>query len=347
MRFGVCSDVGKVREINEDGYLISKPVFAVADGMGGHSAGEVASAIALQTIKKSLHKLPKEEDIPNLLVKSIQEANAAVFQRSTTEVEQRGMGTTLTVATLLKDKFYIGHIGDSRAYLLRDGKLAQLTEDHSLVAQMVKEGMLSPQEAELHPQRSVLTRALGTEPSVQIDISTSEIRPRDKILLCTDGLTAMLSDSEIERLLNESAHPRLICQKLIDAANEQGGTDNITVVLLEIPEQVAPKQRARWWRYFLPALCGLVIFSVVGFAGASRYMNKSYYIGIYHGRIALYRGLPYSVAGYKLASLKRETSILESRLPPYYRDRLKSGIIVKDVNEAEKVLKDIPSLAEE
>ncbi len=246
MRSGVVSDIGKIRKTNEDGYLINKPVYAVADGMGGHSAGEVASAIALETIKKSLKKLPAEEEIPQLLAESIQEANAAVFHRSTTEAEQRGMGTTLTVAVFLKDKFYIGHIGDSRAYLLRDDKLVQLTEDHSLVAQMVKEGAISPQQAEIHPQRSVLTRALGTEPSVQIDISASEIEPRDRILLCTDGLTAMLSDPEIKELLSEPAGPQSICKDLVDSANDRGGSDNTTVIVLEIDKYITTE--ASWWR---------------------------------------------------------------------------------------------------
>lgn len=256
MRVGVASDVGRQRKINEDGYLIKEPVFAVADGMGGHSAGEVASAVALQTIEKQLQKIPEEQEIPDFLARSIQEANAAIFQKSTTEMEQRGMGTTLTVALLLKDRVYIGHIGDSRAYLLREDKLSQLTEDHSLVAQMVKEGMLSPQEAEIHPQRSVLTRALGVEPSAQIDICVSQIKPKDKILLCTDGLTAMLSDVEIEEILNTPRDPQSICKTLVDAANEHGGADNITAVLLEINE--APvKKGLPWWKRFVPFLATL------------------------------------------------------------------------------------------
>ncbi len=254
MRSGVVSDIGKQRKTNEDGYLISNPIFAVADGMGGHSAGEVASTIALQTIKRSLRKIPKEEAIPELLVKSIQGANIAVFQKSTAQVEQRGMGTTLTVALLLEDKLYLGHIGDSRAYLLRDGKLVQLTEDHSLVGQMVKEGVLSAKEAKMHPQRSILIRALGIEPKVQIDISVSEIKPKDKILLCTDGLTVMLSDPEIEKLLNEPEEPQSICQKLIDAANGHGGEDNITVILLEIDNPLIQKGKATWWRRFFPVI---------------------------------------------------------------------------------------------
>lgn len=251
MRFGVVSDIGRQRETNEDGYLVREPVFAVADGMGGHSAGEVASAIALATIKESLRAIPQEEAIPDLLIKSIEKANAVVFEKSSIEAEQRGMGTTLTVAVSLKHNFYIGHIGDSRAYLFRDGKLTQLTEDHSLVAELVKEGVLSPTEAEVHPQRSVLTRALGIEPSVQIDVSVTDVKPHDKILLATDGLTAMLSNSEIAELLGPQQDPQRTCQKLVDVANEHGGADNITVVLLEVDQQSVQEPKAPWWKRIL------------------------------------------------------------------------------------------------
>jgi len=248
MRFAVASDVGKHRQINEDSYLVDEPIFAVADGMGGHSAGEIASAVALQAVRKKLRKLDEEKGIPELLIQSIREANTAVFQKSSQKAEQRGMGTTLTVAVLCEDTCYIGHIGDSRAYLLRDKKLSQITEDHSLVAEMVKEGVLSPGEAEAHPQRSVLTRAVGIEPSVQIDTSTSKIQPKDRILLCTDGLTAMLSDAEIVQILNQPEEPKLICAKLIDMANQHGGTDNTTVILLDIDSLPAGKCRKSWWR---------------------------------------------------------------------------------------------------
>lgn len=248
MRVGVASDVGKRREKNEDGYLVSDPVFAVADGMGGHSAGEIASAIALQTFKNSFRPIPSPKTVSDKLAESIQKANETVFQQSATETEQRGMGTTLTIAVLLENKFHFGHIGDSRAYLLRDSSLSQITEDHSLVAEMVKKGVLSPEQAEIHPQRSVLTRALGIEQAVQIDTSSLEIKPKDKILLCTDGLTSMVDDPEIERILNEPDDPQTICQNLVEAANEKGGHDNITALIIEVDDIPDQKSKLPWWK---------------------------------------------------------------------------------------------------
>ena len=258
MRVGVVSDVGKRRATNEDGYLVKNPVFAVADGMGGHSAGEVASAIALKTVKSNLRKIPDPEAMPELLVRSIEDANTAIFQKSEAKAEQRGMGTTLTVAVLIRKQFFFGHIGDSRAYLLREGKLSQLTEDHSYVSELVKEGMLSPQEAEVHPQRSVLTRALGVERKVQIDISSLEIMLRDKILLCTDGLTAMLGDPEIEEMLNNPDDPQIICQRLVDTANQRGGDDNITVILIEMDQTSNQSKKIPRWKRLLFGLLGPV-----------------------------------------------------------------------------------------
>ncbi len=258
MRVGVVSDVGKRRATNEDGYLVKNTVFAVADGMGGHSAGEVASAIALKTVKNNLRKIPDPEAIPELLTKSIEDANTAVFKKSEAKVEQRGMGTTLTIAVLSGKQFFFGHVGDSRAYLLRESKLSQLTEDHSYVAEMVKEGALSPQEAEVHPQRSVLTRALGVERKVQIDTSSLEIMLRDKILFCTDGLTAMLGNQDIEELLNNPDDPQVICQRLVDTANKRGGDDNITVILIEIDKTSNRSKKIPWWKRLLFGLLGPV-----------------------------------------------------------------------------------------
>lgn len=238
LRYAALTDVGRVRATNEDGYLATGKFFAIADGMGGHQAGEVASTIALKSLEKSLKELPclpasrlSRMNLEKCIKTSIRRANLAIMEEA--HSGRSGMGTTLTVVVPWRNRIHIGHVGDSRAYLLRDGKLQRLTEDHSLVAQMVRDGRLNPWEAEIHPLRSVLTRALGT-PSVEIDLSSIELRLKDKILLCTDGLTSMLKEKEIKEMLSENLDPQTICQKLVEAANDRGGIDNVTVILIEI-----------------------------------------------------------------------------------------------------------------
>ncbi|MEW6189303.1 MAG: Stp1/IreP family PP2C-type Ser/Thr phosphatase [Actinomycetota bacterium] len=232
LRYAALTDAGRVREINEDGYLATGRVFAVADGMGGHQAGEIASTIALKSLEKSLKELPSRMNMQKRIKTSIHRANLAIMEEAG-EPGRSGMGTTLTVVVPTRNRIHIGHVGDSRAYLFRDGKLQRLTEDHSLVAQMVRDGRLNPSEAEIHPLRSVLTRALGT-PSVEIDLFSTESRLKDKILLCTDGLTSMLKEKEIGEILSENLNPQTLCQKLVEAANDRGGIDNVTVILIEI-----------------------------------------------------------------------------------------------------------------
>ncbi len=248
MRVGVLSDIGKRREKNEDGYLVEGSVFAVADGMGGHTSGEIASATALGTIRQNLSQIPDARHMPQWLTHSIQEANTAVYQQSETEVKNTGMGTTLTLSVLLDNQLFVGHVGDSRAYSLRDKGLKQITEDHTWVAEMVKKGALSAEEAETHPQRSILTRALGIGEAVPVDIASSQVKQGDKILLCTDGLTSMLGDEQVEEIMNEPSNPQSICQKLVDAANQEGGYDNITVIVIEIEDLPESGTKSPWWK---------------------------------------------------------------------------------------------------
>ncbi|MDO8886813.1 Stp1/IreP family PP2C-type Ser/Thr phosphatase [Candidatus Oleimmundimicrobium sp.] len=230
MKYGTRTDIGKIREINEDAYIANGTIFAVADGMGGHNAGEIASSLALKTLAKNIFL---EKELKKNLFSSIKKANKAVYLESLSSPKKRGMGTTLTVFVPKNDKAYIGHIGDSRIYLLRNLELMQSTEDHSLVAQMIKEGRLTTKEARFHPLRNVITRALGDKTIVQPDVSTLTIKPGDKILLATDGLTSMLTDAEIQKILIQNLEPQNLCDLLIEEANKKGGFDNITVVLAE------------------------------------------------------------------------------------------------------------------
>jgi protein phosphatase len=219
------TDPGRRRRRNEDSYVIDPPLFAVADGMGGAQAGEVASKLAAGAVKE------RGADIESL----VQEANRRVHQRSLEDPNTTGMGTTLTVAAVEDGVVSIGHVGDSRAYLVRDGNLEQLTEDHSLVGELMRTGRLSAEEAETHPQRSMITRALGTDPNVDVDIFSVDPRDGDLFLLCSDGLTSMVDDREILRLVGEKRGDLDdLVKALIKAANKGGGEDNITVIAFEI-----------------------------------------------------------------------------------------------------------------
>jgi serine/threonine protein phosphatase PrpC len=234
------SDVGRQREANEDNLVIASPVFAVADGMGGARAGEVASRMAAD----AFGRLARDGTPEQRLTLVAKRANRQIFDLAQRDESHRGMGTTLTAAMLAAGAVSIGHVGDSRAYRLRDGVLEQLTQDHSLVAELERSGQLSPEAAEHHPQRSIITRALGPEPDVEVDTHTHPARAGDVYLLCSDGLTGMLSDDEVAGLLGGAASLDDAARSLIRAANQRGGKDNITVVLFRVEDDGEPEDEA-------------------------------------------------------------------------------------------------------
>jgi len=242
-RSAVVSDTGRRRRRNEDQYVCEPPLFAVADGMGGAQAGEVASSLAAAVLNEATPDGGVVEGGEKRLAALIQEANRRVFERSSEDESTSGMGTTMTVALVDGDTIAFGHVGDSRAYRVRDGALEQLTDDHSLVGELVRSGRLSPEEAESHPQRSVITRALGTEPEVDVDTFTIEAEPDDLYLICSDGLTDMVSPRDLQPLLVEHADDLdAAARALIDAANSGGGEDNITVVLFQMGGRRDPNE---------------------------------------------------------------------------------------------------------
>jgi serine/threonine protein phosphatase PrpC len=228
------TDPGRKRRGNEDAFVWQPPLFAIADGMGGAQAGEVASALAAEALKEGGALGTGERRVVEL----IQEANRRVHDRASTDASTSGMGTTITVAVVEDDgTVTFGHVGDSRAYLLRGDSLEQLTDDHSLVAELVRRGELSPAEAEVHPQRSVITRALGTEPDIDVDAFSIDAKPGDIFLICSDGLSDMLDRTTIESIVREHRDDLEAASKsLVHAANRAGGEDNITAVLFEVAE---------------------------------------------------------------------------------------------------------------
>jgi len=227
------SHPGRKRRHNEDAWVCAPPLFAVADGMGGARGGEIASRVAATALGEEVNGSGEER-----VIALIQEANRQVFERANEDSDASGMGTTMTVALVEDGMIAIGHVGDSRAYLIRNGKLEQLTQDHSLVAELVRSGRLSPEEAETHPQRSVITRALGTDPDVDVDSFSIEGKPGDVFLICSDGLTSMVDDQAIlEAVERHRSDLDEAAKELVAAANRSGGEDNITVVFFEIAEE--------------------------------------------------------------------------------------------------------------
>jgi len=323
------TDAGRQRHANEDAYYARAPVFAVADGMGGAQAGEVASKIAADAFEERTDDGSPEQQ----LARVAREANRRIFDLSQEDSSRSGMGTTLTGVLVSGDEVSIVHVGDSRAYLYRDGELRQLTRDHSLVEELRRQGRLTTEEAEEHPQRSIITRALGPERNVELDVHTHQARSGDLYLLCSDGLTSMVREERMREIVEDSGSLRAAAERLVAEANEMGGRDNITVVMfrlgddeqdpegaLSVEETVVgmptpleadtgevataappPPPRAKRRRRrvtFKRLIVILLVLSVLaGLAiGAAAGLRQVYFVGQDdHGLVTLYRGVPYEL----------------------------------------------------
>jgi protein phosphatase len=241
LKFAAGTDKGLLREINEDSFMIihgcsSSPyVFILADGMGGHNCGEIASRMTVDCVSESISNNSIRFDDANMreeLCRVVEQANRAVYEKARDNNEFAGMGTTLTMAVIGSTELIAAHVGDSRLYMIREGEMQQLTQDHSYIGELLRSGSLTREEAENHPHRNVITRAVGSSPDIDVDIISQEIRKNDIFILCTDGLTNMVSDDEICGIVKEN-EPEAACTKLIEAANRQGGDDNITVIVIK------------------------------------------------------------------------------------------------------------------
>ncbi|MBW6463268.1 MAG: Stp1/IreP family PP2C-type Ser/Thr phosphatase [Firmicutes bacterium] len=240
MQVAGMTNQGLERARNEDNYFVSAEadiaLLAVADGMGGHRAGNIASALAIAAAEKiwlaiDRSNMPTVENARKLIETLLVEANSKIIDESESASERRGMGTTLTAGLLCSNRLTIGHVGDSRAYMINNGQISMITKDHSLLEQLIDTGQVKPEEADNHPQRHVLTRALGVSPDLAIDVTELEIEPGSALILCTDGLTNMVRDNEILAMYKENRDPETLAQALIELANSRGGFDNITVVI--------------------------------------------------------------------------------------------------------------------
>jgi protein phosphatase len=354
------SDTGRQRTANEDSLYARAPLFAVADGMGGAQAGEVASKIAAESFEPAV----RESQSPEAFLRGIAEqANERIHSLAQHDSTRSGMGTTLTAALVEGDEVSLAHVGDSRAYLWRDGELKMLTSDHSLVEELRRQGRISDEQAEDHPQRSIITRALGPEAQVEVDTLSFSARPDDVILLCSDGLTTMVKDDGIAKVLAETGSLDEAVRTLVEAANQAGGRDNITVVAFRLEEtdavvahdegatligpsaeeaglsaervraaaqrreqrgrELVKANRPSRWRTVAKVLAVLLVIAGVGVA-AYFGTRQVYFLGIDEGgRVTLYRGLPYDLPlGIELYSEVYSIPVQASSVPVDRREAL-------------------------
>lgn len=357
--FSTASHTGLVRRDNEDTALAQPPLFAVADGMGGAQAGEVASGMAVAALKE---RQPRSAEA---LADLVREINREIFAAATGDAGRAGMGTTLTAALVADDRIDFVHVGDSRAYRLRDGKLEQLSEDHSLVGEMVRQGELSASDALSHPQRSIITRALGAEDSVAVDSFSAELAPGDLFLLCSDGLYTMVPPAEVAAITGRGDDLATTAAALIEAANGAGGEDNVTVVLFS-PDGAAAagsmddtavidangastssnvsgadgagRAQPPWWRSWKAIAAAIAVLIVMLGAGSWYMTRQVYYLGVSDGQLSIYQGVPVDVGPLSLSTLYRQSDVAFDSLEPYEQDRVRKQEL-SSLATAEEMLK--------
>jgi PPM family protein phosphatase len=345
LRVGSSTDIGLVRERNDDSFLVKDRLFAVADGMGGHRGGDVASRMAVEALDRL--ELPDDGAL-DALVEEIKSANRSVLARGESEQSLQGMGTTLTAFLTDDGRAHVAHVGDSRAYLFRNGALQQLTEDHTLVQRMVREGRLSPEQAEHHPQRSIITRAIGVDDDLTVDPLTLPLLDGDRVLLCTDGLTGMVPEDRIQEILEREPDPQRAADLLVEEANRAGGEDNITVIVVHVedgdpssgraldgeevgparadasgspltavvpsasqpaPERADEAPRKPRRRRRVAWAIAIVVVLVAAWLGVRVYLSHQWYVGEANGQVAIYQGIPASVVGFDLSHVRVATAI--------------------------------------
>jgi PPM family protein phosphatase len=351
LRAGSATDVGRIRQNNEDSLLVSSPLFAVADGMGGHAAGEVASSIAVETLAERFHV----DHSANGLADAVRAANRAVWERAQADSHLRGMGTTITAVALVKDGddevLAVVNVGDSRAYRLQQGELEQLTEDHSLVEELLRSGRISSEEAQGHPQKHVLTRVLGVEPDVDVDCFRVLPTKGDRFLLASDGLFNEVDDATIASTLRRTAEPDEAARTLVDMAKTAGGSDNITVVVVDVTDDGdraakasaaiadedtpavvrALAQRAREVkRARRPSLrtvlfTSIVLLVVVGaIAAVGVFARGAYFVGFEDDEVVIFQGRPGGLLWFD-PTVEVRTGIAAVDVPPARVDAIRRG----------------------
>lgn len=335
--YGSRTEVGHVREHNEDSLTVLPPLFAVADGMGGHEAGEIASEITINT----LNDLAPESADAEALARAVVAANLNVIKAPSQGIGREGMGTTLTAAILEKERLIIAQVGDSRAYLLHNGSLQQITRDHSLMADMIEAGQLTEAEARVHPNRSVITRAIGSDPHMQPDLYELNVETGDRLLLCSDGVCGMIEDSEIASIMRQAPSAQACADQLIEAALHAGGFDNATAVVVDVEGFKAVREKKQRRKSKALAIgvvfCLLAALACAIFAGYM-YVNNSAYLIEQDGKVAVYRGLNEELFGMPLSSLEYTSGVEVDQLNPGVANRIKEGMQVGSLEEANNLI---------
>ena len=336
LMWGARSDVGCVRSHNEDSYLVQSPLFCVCDGMGGHAAGEVASSLAVETIAKTA---PNAAD-PALLAASVEAANAAIIEAAANGLGKSGMGCTATCAYIDGTTIAIAHVGDSRAYLLHEGTLIRVTRDHSYVEELVDAGEITADEARTHPNRSVITRALGSDPAMYADHFQLNIEEGDRLILCSDGLSSMVPDGDIETIAAQSSTAQICTDNLVDAALAAGGGDNVTVVVVDVVDDGRIKTLiSKRRRNLIIASVALVAALVLSGIVAAVSITRSVFLGVNSDdTVAIYTGVHADFLGIKLYHIEDTTSVKLSDLPDDTRNRLEEGIPQDSLEDARNTI---------
>lgn len=335
LSWGARTDIGLVRSHNEDSFLVQPQLFAVCDGMGGHAAGEVASSIAVQTIgaQAPIHA----DDI--LLGAAVEAANAAVIEGAATGKGKPGMGCTASCVLIENNKMAIAHVGDSRIYLLHHGTLVRLTHDHSYVEELVDAGEITADEARVHPSRSIITRALGSDPDMYADHFTLDVSVGDRLIVCSDGLSSMVEDSEIEAIAVSSVTPQSAADNLTSAALSAGGHDNITVIVVDVSDDGAIEAHRTMRKRLIRRLlifggCILAAMVAVGLV----FVNSSWYLANNEGTVGIYQGITGSFMGIPLSHLEETTSVQISDLPDATQQSLVGGLRMGSEEEAKRTV---------
>lgn len=348
------TDTGRVREANEDSYFAGTRVFCVADGLGGHLAGEVASQLAAKTIAE-LDSRPTEEAVTRL-GETVRKANRLVHDEARSDSTKSGMGTTMTAVVVDSSSAHLAHVGDSRCYLLRDGDVTLLTEDHTVVGRMVSDGLLTAEQATQHPQRSMLTRALGTAKHVDVDVTHASLHGGDRLLLCSDGLTAVVEPNELARLLSASDDLQQVVDSLIDLSLERGAPDNVTVVLLDIagtpsggarPGGNESKRRTPRRQPAVKRVMGIprraIIWALLialviagGIIGIRQWVDGSYFVSFNEDeQVSIYNGVPVDVPIFATKELlETYEDIPARRVREFQRPEIQQGVLFDSLDEA-------------
>ena len=333
--WGARSDVGLVREHNEDSFLLRTPLFAICDGMGGHAAGEVASSIAVNVIAD---KAPSTTDDVRLGA-AIEAANQEIIDAPAKGIGKPGMGSTASAILIEGNRMAVAHVGDSRIYLLHHGTLVRITHDHSYVEELVDSGQITADEARTHPSRSVVTRALGSDPDMYADHFSLEISDGDRIILCSDGLSGMVPDDEIESIAVSNVTPQKAADNLVSAALTYGGSDNVTVIVVDVLDDgIADKTRRHFTHGMIATFIAFICLFAATIAVFFLFISSEWYLGVNGSTVGVYRGIPTSIAGINMSTLVETTSIEIKDLPDAVQDSLAEGIRVKNESEAQNTV---------